>query len=120
MLHHATDSEGRKLVPREIHVMIWCRHADAQNPQCKKDKITATAMIGVHCNDDGTSSYLISEKVHADVVQAVHNAAHGQPEGVLRRRDIALPPVLQIREALLPNIGLRPGHICPLRVWHNC
>ncbi len=77
-------------------------------------------MIGVRCNRDGTLAYLIPEKVHADVVQAVHDAAHGQPEGVLRRRDIALPPVLHIREALLPNTGLRPGHICPLRVWQNC
>lgn len=77
-------------------------------------------MIGVHCYEDSVSSYLISEKVHADVVQAVHNAAHGQPEGVLRRRDIALPPVLHVREALLADTGLRPGHICPLRVWQNC
>ncbi len=77
-------------------------------------------MIGLCCDKDGASPYLISEKVHADVVQAVHDAAHGQPEGMLRRRDIALPPVLHVREALLPNTGLRPGHIRPLRVWQNC
>ena len=77
-------------------------------------------MIGLHSDEDSMLSYLISEKVHADVVQAVHDAAHGQPEGVLRRRDIALPPVLHIREALLPNTGLRPGHVRPLRVWQNC
>lgn len=68
-------------------------------------------MVGMHCTEDSALSYLISEKVHADIVQAVHNAAHGQPEGVLRRSDIALPPVLHIREALLPNAGLRPGRI---------
>jgi hypothetical protein len=77
-------------------------------------------MMGLHCNEDSTSSYLVSKKVHADAVQAVHNAAHGQPEGVLRRRDIALAPVLHVREALLPNTGLRPGHVRPLRVWQNC